>query len=341
MVNSMKKHSEKLKLNLNAGNNFREENRSVIERRTSMKINLSNLTTEQLNSRSTNIDQLSTLEIIELMNDEDRTVADAVQAALPSIAKAINSIYQTLKNGGRLFYIGAGTSGRIGILDASECPPTFCTPPEMIQAIIAGGESAVFTAVEGAEDGKDEGADDLCVRNLTKSDIVVGIAASGRTPYVKGALNYARTVGATTISVSCNPNSEISELADHSIEVIVGPEILTGSTRLKAATAQKMVLNMLTTTSMIKLGKVYGNLMVDLHASNLKLVERARNMVMNITGVSYDESVEVLDQTNQKVKPAILMIKGGVSLERAEQLLNESDGFVRKAIKKANEGQVI
>lgn len=298
-------------------------------------MNLSTLTTEQVNARTKNIDQLSTLEIIELINKEDRTVADSVQKVLPDIAAAIEAIYLSLKNGGRLFYVGAGTSGRIGVLDASECPPTFCTPKEMVQALIAGGEKAMFTAVEGAEDGRDSGGADLKARNITCTDVVVGIAASGRTPYVIGALEYAKKAGAATIALSCNQNAEISKWADFKIEVIVGPEILAGSTRLKAATAQKMVLNMLTTTSMIKLGKVYGNLMVDLQASNMKLVERARNMVMNITGASYEEAAQALNHTSQRVKPAILMIQAGIPQEEANQLLEETDGFVREAIEKA------
>ena len=300
-----------------------------------MKVNIATLTTEQINDRTTNIDQLQTVEIIELMNKEDETVTAAIKDVLPQIADAIDAIYQSLKNGGRLIYMGAGTSGRLGVIDAAECPPTFCTPPEMIQGIIAGGETAMFVAVEGAEDGRELGGNDLKERNLRDSDIVVGIAASGRTPYVIGALEYAKQIGATTIALSCNQNAEISKYADHKIEVIVGPEILTGSTRLKAATAQKMVLNMMTTTSMIKLGKVYGNLMVDLHASNMKLVERARNMVMKITGASYGEAEQTLNATDQKVKPAILMIMGGVPLETANQLLEESNGFVRDAIEKA------
>lgn len=300
-----------------------------------MTLNLSKLTTEQINAESTNIDRLSILEIIELMNKEDRTVADSVRAVLPEIASAIEAICQSLKNGGRLFYVGAGTSGRIGVLDASECPPTFCTPPEMVQAIIAGGEKAMFAAVEGAEDGREDGGADLNQRGVNASDIVVGITASGRTPYVIGALEYAKETGAATIALSCNRDSEVGKYADLKIEVIVGPEILAGSTRLKAATAQKMILNMLTTAAMIKLGKVYRNLMVDLHASNRKLVERARNMVMNITGVSYEEAEKVLNLTNQKVKPAILMIKAGIPLIKANQLLEQSDGFVREALQKA------
>ncbi|MBU5211294.1 N-acetylmuramic acid 6-phosphate etherase [Heyndrickxia oleronia] len=305
-----------------------------------MKVNLSTLLTEQTNNRSNNIDQLSTLEIIELMNDEDYTVAASVKKVLPLISVGIELIYTALSNGGRLFYIGAGTSGRIGVLDASECPPTFCTPPELIQGIIAGGNTAMFTAVEGAEDNRENGAKDLQDRQLKEMDIVVGIAASGRTPYVIGALEYARSIGAKTIALSCNEQAEISHYADLGIEVIVGPEILTGSTRLKSATAQKMVLNMFTTATMIKLGKVYGNLMVDLNPSNIKLIERARNIVKNITGVSYTEAANILNKTDQKVKPAIVMLLGGVSFEKAKHLLDVTNGFVHEAIEKAKGGTV-
>ena len=305
-----------------------------------MKVNLSTLLTEQTNNRSNNIDQLSTLEIIELMNDEDYTVAASVKKVLPLISVGIELIYTALSNGGRLFYIGAGTSGRIGVLDASECPPTFCTPPELIQGIIAGGNTAMFTAVEGAEDNRENGAKDLQDRQLKEMDIVVGIAASGRTPYVIGALEYARSIGAKTIALSCNEQAEISHYADLGIEVIVGPEILTGSTRLKSATAQKMVLNMFTTATMIKLGKVYGNLMVDLNPSNIKLIERARNIVKNITGVSYTEAANILNKTDQKVKPAIVMLLGGFSFEKDKHLLDVTNGFVHEAIEKAKGGTV-
>ncbi|MCR2821242.1 N-acetylmuramic acid 6-phosphate etherase [Lederbergia panacisoli] len=305
-----------------------------------MQKNLSNLTTEQMNESTMNIDQMSSLEIIKLMNTEDKIVAEAVNRELPHIAAVIDAIHHSFKNCGRLFYIGAGTSGRLGILDASECPPTFCTSPEMVQGIIAGGDTAIKTAVEGAEDSKDCGANDLREKGLCAVDIVVGIAASGRTPYVVGALEYARSIGAVTASLSCNKNAEISKYADHRIEVIVGPEVLTGSTRLKAATAQKMVLNMLSTASLIKMGKVYNNLMVDLHASNQKLMERARNMVITITGVSPEEAEKFLKITNQKVKPAILMILGEVPFNEATQLLQETDGLLREAILKAKEIQL-
>lgn len=304
-----------------------------------LKVDITTLTTEQRNQKSLTIDQLSTAEIIELMNDEDGTVSQAVRKALPQIEQAIEAIYETLKLNGRLFYIGAGTSGRLGVLDAAECPPTFCTPPEMVQAIMAGGESAMFTAVEGAEDDLEGGARDLAHRGFSKNDILVGIAASGRTPYVIGALQYAQSLGAKTVSLACNKDAEISKYANHSIEVIVGPEIVSGSTRLKSATAQKMVLNMLSTTAMIKLGKVYGNLMVDLHASNLKLIERAKQIVMDVTGVTYEQAEAVLNQTNQKVKPAIVMILAGVPLEKANEVIDQSNGFTRKAIELANEGK--
>ncbi len=302
-----------------------------------MKVNISNLTTEQRNHKSIHSDQLSTSEIVALMNEEDRSVADAVQKVLPEIEAAIEAIYQSLKNNGRLFYIGAGTSGRIGIVDASECPPTFCTPPELVQAIMAGGETAMFKAVEGAEDSLEYGGIDLAQRGLTHSDVVVGLAASGRTPYVIGGLKYAKEVGAVTIALSCNQNSEIGKIADYNIEAIVGPEFLSGSTRLKSATAQKMILNMFTTTTMIKLGKVYGNLMVDLNASNAKLVERARNIVSTITGVSYEESAKVLNETDQKVKPAIVMINANVSFKEAIEAIKHANGFTRKAIELAKE----
>ncbi|MBS4195988.1 N-acetylmuramic acid 6-phosphate etherase [Lederbergia citri] len=305
-----------------------------------MQENLSHLTTEQINQNTISIDQMSSLEIIKLMNSEDRSVAEAVGKELPRIAAVIDVIHQSFKNGGRLFYIGAGTSGRLGILDASECPPTFCTPPEMVQGIIAGGDTAIKTAIEGAEDRNDEGENDLKARGLCEADVVVGIAASGRTPYVIGALEYARNLGAATVALSCNNDAEISRYADYKIEVIVGPEVLTGSTRLKAATAQKMVLNMLSTASMIKLGKVYNNLMVDLHASNKKLMERACNMVINVTGVSMKEAERILKITNQKVKPAILMILGEVSFNEADKLLQETDGFLREAILKAQKSQL-
>jgi N-acetylmuramic acid 6-phosphate etherase len=300
-----------------------------------MNENLSTLITEQVNERSKTIDQMSTINILKVMNDEDRTVADAVSQVLPQIEAAINSICKQLVNGGRLFYVGAGTSGRLGVVDASECPPTFRTPPDLVQAIIAGGAGAIYKAVEGAEDSQQLAAEDLKKRQLTDKDVVVGIAASGRTPYVVGAIHYAKKVGSVSIALSCNENTVTSRLADHSIEVVVGPEILMGSTRLKAATAQKMVLNMISTTTMIKLGKVYQNLMVDLHANNHKLIERARRIVMLVTDAPYEMAEQVLHETRQQVKPAIVMIKAEVSYEEANKAIKQAEGYVHKAIEYA------
>ncbi len=297
-----------------------------------MSVDLSKLTTELRNGDSMKIDQSSTLEVLQLINKEDRVVADAVQLALPQIAKAVDAIYQSLKKGGRLFYIGAGTSGRLGVIDAAECPPTFSTDPDLVQAIIAGGEKALLVAVEGAEDDAELGSSDLDKQNFSSKDVIVGIAASGRTPYVIGALEHAKSIGAETISLSCNLDSEISKMVNHPIEVITGPEVVTGSTRLKAATAQKMVLNMLSTTVMIKLGKVYENLMVDVKASNQKLIERAKNIVMTVTKADEELASAILEKTNYEVKPAIVMINADVTYEEANRAIDLADGLVRKAI---------
>ncbi|KGA99005.1 N-acetylmuramic acid-6-phosphate etherase [Alkalihalobacillus alcalophilus ATCC 27647 = CGMCC 1.3604] len=300
-----------------------------------MELDLSQLTTEKRNEQTLNIDQLSTLEVLTLMNKEDETVALAVRKCLPAIEQATNIIYEAMKNGGRLFYVGAGTSGRLGVIDASECPPTFRTEPGLVQGIMAGGEKAITTAVEGIEDRPEEGKRDLEKAHFGPDDVVVGIAASGRTPYVIGAIEYATSLGAKTIALTANTNSELSEVAEYAIEVSVGPEVLTGSTRLKAATAHKMVLNMLSTTTMIKLGKVYENLMVDLNASNLKLKERAKNIVMNATGASEKKAGTILMKANNDVKVAIVMIRGNVGYEEALALLQQGNGFVRKAIELA------
>jgi N-acetylmuramic acid 6-phosphate etherase len=294
--------------------------------------NLSMLTTEKRNERSASIDNQSTIDILTIINNEDRKVADAVQKVLPEVEKVVDAVCRSIKNGGRLFYVGAGTSGRIGILDAVECPPTYSTPPELVQGIIAGGNKAIEKAVEGAEDDKGLGAESLRKRNLTDLDVVIGIAASGRTPFVAGALEYAREIGARTVSLSNNENSIISRHADIRLEVVTGPEVITGSTRMKAATAQKMILNMITTASMIKVGKVYENLMVDVKVSNQKLKERANSIVCTVTGVPYENADSVLAVTDYEVKPAIVMIKAGVPLEKARELLAEADGYVRKAI---------
>lgn len=284
------------------------------------------------NENSTNIDNMSTAEILSLMNQEDMTVPQTVQKVLPKVEQTVHAVEQAFKRGGKLFYVGAGTSGRIGILDAVECPPTFSTSPDLVQAVMAGGMQAFEQAIEAAEDSQELGADDLTARHLTELDVVVGIAASGRTPYVMGALKYAKEIGATTVSLTGNQNSVISDLADIQIEVVTGPEILTGSTRMKVATAHKLILNMITTTSMIKMGKVYENLMVDLNASNHKLRQRAKNIVSEITGVSDNEAEEFLKKTNYEVKPALVMIKANSTLIEAERAIEEANGFVRQAI---------
>lgn len=296
---------------------------------------LTRLTTETRNENTKNFDQMSTIDILSVINDEDRKVALAVQKVLPQIEQTVEATVQSFKKGGRLFYIGAGTSGRIGILDAVECPPTFSTNPELVQGIIAGGKDAIEVAVEGAEDDADLGKKDLSDRNLTDRDIVIGIAASGRTPYVIGALKYAQEIGATTVSLTSNEKAIISEYADIVIEVVTGPEVITGSTRLKAATAHKMILNMISTTSMIKMGKVYENLMVDVSISNIKLKERAINIIRTVTDVSYDVAKETLEKSNHEVKPAIVMIEGNVAYEKAISLIDQADGYVRKAIELA------
>ncbi|MUK89016.1 N-acetylmuramic acid 6-phosphate etherase [Ornithinibacillus sp. L9] len=299
---------------------------------------LSTLTTEMRNENSTNIDNMSTNEILTVINNEDMKVAVEIQKVIPQIEKTVETVYAALKSGGRLFYVGAGTSGRLGILDAVECPPTFSTPPNLVQAVMAGGTKAIERAVEGAEDSEELGAKDLQERNVTELDVVVGIAASGRTPYVVGALKYANKTGAHTVSLSSNQHSVISEFADINIEVLTGPEVLTGSTRMKAATAHKLILNMITTTSMIKIGKVYENLMVDVKVSNQKLMERAINIVSTITKVSYSEAKGTLEKTNFEVKPAIVMIKTKVTLDEAKSSIDKADGFVRKAIEIALQG---
>lgn len=303
--------------------------------------NLSKLTTELRNENTTHIDNMSTLEILSLINQEDMNVAVQVQKILPDIKKAVEVVTEAFKHGGKLFYVGAGTSGRIGIMDAVECPPTFSSPPELVQGVMAGGMKAIEKAVEGAEDREEVGASDLKERNLTEHDVVLGIAASGRTPYVIGALKYANELGASTISLSSNHNSVIGQYADIVLEVITGPEVITGSTRLKAATAHKMILNMITSTAMIKIGKVYENLMVDLSVSNIKLKERAKNIVSTITEASYDEAEQHLELSNYEVKPAIVMIKTGVTFSEAKNYITQADGFVRKAIALAEAKQDI
>ncbi len=293
---------------------------------------LENLTTEKRNESTQNLDRLSVKQTIEKMNQEDQKVIEAISHKTESIEQLIASVVLSLKQGGRLFYFGAGTSGRLGILDAAECIPTFSIEPEMVQGIIAGGESAMTVAVEGAEDSLTLAVEDFKERQLTAKDFVLGISASGRTPYVIGGLKYAAEVGATTGALSCNEGAEISQYAQYPIEISAGPEVLTGSTRLKSGTIQKLVLNMISTISMVQLGKVFGNLMVDVKPTNEKLVERAKGIIMDATGVSKEEATFYFEDSDQLVKLAIVRILTGASKEVAMGLLGDNDGFIRKAI---------
>ncbi|MFF3399280.1 N-acetylmuramic acid 6-phosphate etherase [Streptomyces sp. NPDC002659] len=300
-----------------------------------LRAELDALTTEAFRPELADIDRLPTLDIARIMNGEDETVPAAVAAQLPRIAAAIDATAERMSRGGRLVYAGAGTAGRLGVLDASECPPTFNTDPAEVVGLIAGGPDAMVTAVEGAEDSKELAAADLDALRLTADDTVVGISASGRTPYAVGAVEHARTRGALTIGLSCNAGSALGAAADHGIEVVVGPELLTGSTRLKAGTAQKLVLNMISTITMIRLGKTYGNLMVDVRASNEKLRARSRRIVALATGASDEEIEAALAATDGEVKNAILTILGGVDGPTAARLLTESQGHLRAALQSA------
>jgi N-acetylmuramic acid 6-phosphate etherase len=291
------------------------------------------LATEQRNPRSARIDTASVREILEIMNAEDRLVAEAVHTQLDEIERGVTLIEHAFRNGGRLFYAGAGTSGRLGILDASECPPTFGTPPEMVQGLIAGGLPAVFQAQEGAEDKEEGGKQALIDAGVTAKDIVCGIAASRRTPYVVGAVKWAREIGCKTLFITCTPRSEFTLDVDVPICAVVGPEVVMGSTRMKSGTAQKMILNMLTTASMIRLGKVYENMMVDLQMTNAKLVERSKRTVMTITELDYDGATDLLLAAGGHVKTAIVMHLGEVSKEEALRRLEAAAGFVRLAVR--------
>ncbi|MDR3628189.1 MAG: N-acetylmuramic acid 6-phosphate etherase [Ignavibacteriaceae bacterium] len=294
---------------------------------------ISSLTTEQRNPRSMEIDSKPVSEILKIINEEDKAVPLAVEKELPFIEKAVNLIVDALKNGGRLIYFGAGTSGRLGVIDAAECPPTFGTPPELICGFIAGGNKAMFKAQEGAEDKEENGANDVLSANVTNKDVVCGIAASRRTPYVIGAVKKAKELGAKTLFITCNPRSDFNiKEVDIAICPYVGPEVIMGSTRMKSGTAQKLVLNMLTTSSMIRLGKVYENMMIDLQMTNKKLIERSKRIIMTITGIPYDKASEYLEQANGHVKTALVMIKANVDADEAKQRLLKADGFVRKAI---------
>ena len=299
-------------------------------------IALEKLTTEQRNPATEHIDELPTLDMVALMNAEDRKVAEAVEKILPQIARAIDLIAEKLQKGGHLFYMGAGTSGRLGILDAVECPPTYGTDYELVQGLIAGGATAIFQAKEGAEDDPALGRADLEEAGFAAKDVLVGIAASGRTPYVKGGLAYAKELGATAIALACAEQAEIAELSDLALLPVTGPEVVTGSTRMKAGTAQKMVLNMLSTGTMVKLGKVYGNLMVDVKATNEKLAERALRIVMAAAGCQRKEAEAALRRAGGQAKLAILIALTGCSPAEGRLQLGMAQGHLAKALKRSN-----
>jgi N-acetylmuramic acid 6-phosphate etherase len=302
---------------------------------------LKHLTTEQRNPASMDIDARTITEALTIINDEDIQIAYAVQQEIPFIAKAVELVVHAFKSGGRLIYVGAGTSGRLGVLDAAECPPTYGSDPEMVQGLIAGGDRAMFRAQEGAEDKEEGGVRDMDLKEVGPADVVCGIAASLRTPYVIGAIKRAKERGAKTLYVTTNPRDRFSlpeyeslaKAIDVPICTVVGPEVIMGSTRMKSGTAQKLVLNMITTTAMIRLGKVYENMMIDLQMTNLKLKERAKKIVMTIAGVTYDEASVALDAAHGHVKSALVMIGAGVAYEEALERLKRADGFVRAAIK--------
>jgi N-acetylmuramic acid 6-phosphate etherase len=297
------------------------------------KIILEGLSTETRNPETMNLDEMTSLEIVKSMNIEDSKVPFVISKLLPEISKVVDIAAEALKNKGRIFYIGAGTSGRLGVVDSSECPPTFNASPNDFIGLIAGGEKAFIKAVEGAEDSEDLGKQDLLNKNFNRNDICIGLAASGRTPYVIGGLKYAKSIGAKTVSISCNKDSKIGKIADISIEAIVGPEILTGSTRLKAGTAQKLILNMISTGAMILNGKSYQNLMVDLQMTNKKLETRGINIIKEATGIDENEAKEYIKKANGSVKVAIVMILSNCDYETAKNKLDKSEGKVRLAIK--------
>lgn len=292
---------------------------------------LGDLLTEGHNPASSRIDSLSTVEMLRVINEADREVAYAVEREIPAIANAIDQIVTRLESGGRLIYTGAGTSGRLGVLDASECPPTFNTPPELVQGIIAGGDRALRSAVERAEDSPEQGKSDLVERGLTSRDAVVGIAASGRTPYVLGAIGYGKQIGCLTVGFSCVPHSPVSKLSDIAITTVVGPEVITGSTRMRAGSATKLVLNMLSTGTLIRLGYVYGNLMVNLQPTNVKLEDRAKRIIARAADTTYDEAGDLLREGGS-VRAAIVMKKLGVDRAEAERRLAEAKGKLRTAL---------
>lgn len=299
---------------------------------------ITKLNTEQQNPKTMNIDLMSTEEIITVINQEDTLVPNVLARQVPNISEVVDRIVSAFKHGGRLVYVGAGTSGRLGIIDASECPPTYGTDPNMVVGIIAGGKEAMTEAIEGVEDDMQQGRKDMEEISLTDQDIVVGIAASGRTPYTIGALEYAKQLGAVTVSVVCSKDSEMEKISDHTIAAVVGPEVITGSTRMKAGTAQKLILNMLSTASMIKMGKVYGNLMVDVQMTNEKLHNRAINIVKMATGASDEEAEAAIMEQNYNTKAAILQIITGLKGTESRELLERHDGYLREAISEHYKG---
>lgn len=295
-------------------------------------IDLSHMTTETRNKTTMGLSKMTSLEIISEMNREDSNVPKAIHEVLPVIAEVVDWCVASLKQGGRIIYMGAGTSGRLGVLDAAECPPTFGVSPDMVVGLIAGGEKAFIKAIEGAEDSVELGKMDLIEHNLTKKDVVIGIAASGRTPYVIGGLEYANSIGCNTASISCNLSSEIGKIAKKKIEVLVGPEVLTGSTRLKAGTAQKLILNMISTASMVGIGKCYENLMVDVMQTNEKLKVRAQNILMEVTGIDREMAKKVLEAADGHVKTAIVMVLTNSNKTEAVSLLNKAEGHISRAL---------
>lgn len=294
---------------------------------------LSKLITEQGNPKSARLDEMSSLEIVRLMNEEDHEVPKAIRPILPCVAEVVERMVQTLRKNGRIFYIGAGTSGRLGVLDASELPPTFSADPAWVQGIIAGGDRALRIAVEGAEDSPEAGAHDLKERQVCDRDFVIGLAASGRTPYVWGAVQYARSIGAVTAAITCNPGSKLGQSVDYPLEVNVGPEIVVGSTRLKAGTAQKMILNMLSTATMVRLGKTYGHLMVDVRPSNEKLNNRAQRIIQALTEANEEEARHALASCGGEVKTAILTLLAEISPEEARKRLKQAEGRLKDALR--------
>lgn len=295
-------------------------------------LDLRSIETEKQNPHTMNLDQMSIKEALTVMNNEDKKVTEAIEEVIPEIESAIHIIVNQLRKGGRLIYTGAGTSGRLGVLDAAECPPTFGTPKEKVVGLIAGGQKAFTEAIEGSEDNQEMGKEDLIDLGLNANDVVVGLAASGRTPYVIGALTYANEIKVPTVAISCNKNSEIGQVANIAIEAVSGPEVLTGSTRLKAGSTQKMILNMLSTVSMVGIGKVYKNLMVDVQPTNEKLITRAENIVMRATDVDRDTAINKLAESDGKVKVAIIMILLDIDKEAAVKKLEESEGHIRIAV---------